>query len=543
MNKFSIPVFLSILILLIASSTTTLAFAQSMNMNMSSNPATANTDPSTITSQITQLQQQLTQKQQTLKQLETQKQQLEAKHFQEIRSQLYTTDLPTPSLTAQAYDKIKNCNPDQKQPEVNSSAYNNWWKTYLTDFHCGHVVPFPSNHTALREFKLIFNDNNGFGTNMAITKNSTDPVLFPSWTINSTVPAPTLRVTQGDHVRITVINSNTSKFPHSFHMHSIHSGAMDGMFGPAGLIAPGTSFTFDFVARPYGVYPFHCHVEPVEQHIQRGLYGLLIIDPPVPRPQAKELVMMQNGFSFNQINLQNPNNDVKKMLLPPSAQALRAATADIGSTGMATADDNGGEKATAAPAIKTAGFLGETPKQAAVKNDDKDPASATIKNQDKLMKDDANGPEVTGTRAADDNNNNNDDANNQQQAKDDALEPGGGDNGNDNQFYAVNSKAFGYEGTDAIKLKVGEPVRIYLANMVEFDPMNSFHLHGNMFGYIPSGTAMQPKFINDIVTLGQGDRGIIQFTYPLAGQYMFHAHINRFTNLGWQGVFNVAPKQ
>ena len=44
---------------------------------------------------------------------------------------------------------------------------------------------------------------------------------------------------------------------------------------------------------------------------------------------------------------------------------------------------------------------------------------------------------------------------------------------------------------------------------------------------------------SDIVTLGQGDRGIMEFKYPLPGQFMFHAHINHFTDLGWVGFFNV----
>ncbi len=44
--------------------------------------------------------------------------------------------------------------------------------------------------------------------------------------------------------------------------------------------------------------------------------------------------------------------------------------------------------------------------------------------------------------------------------------------------------------------------------MLEFDQVNSFHLHGNVFEYYPSGTSTTPSFVNDILTLGQGDRGI-----------------------------------
>lgn len=39
---------------------------------------------------------------------------------------------------------------------------------------------------------------------------------------------------------------------------------------------------------------------------------------------------------------------------------------------------------------------------------------------------------------------------------------------------------------------MGKPYRIYLVNMLEFELVNSFHLHGNMFEYYPSGTSMEP---------------------------------------------------
>ena len=43
----------------------------------------------------------------------------------------------------------------------------------------------------------------------------------------------------------------------------------------------------------------------------------------------------------------------------------------------------------------------------------------------------------------------------------------------------------------------------------------------------------------DVVELGQGDRGIIEFTYDKPDMFMFHAHVNEFTDLGWMGMFNV----
>ena len=76
------------------------------------------------------------------------------------------------------------------------------------------------------------------------------PVIFHAWTFNGTVPGPTMRFTQGDHVQITVSVTNDSQSPHPLHMDSMHPGTMDGISGAAGFIEPGKSVTYNFVATP-----------------------------------------------------------------------------------------------------------------------------------------------------------------------------------------------------------------------------------------------------------------------------------------------------
>jgi FtsP/CotA-like multicopper oxidase with cupredoxin domain len=107
-----------------------------------------------------------------------------------------------------------------------------------------------------------------------------------------------------------------------------------------------------------------------------------------------------------------------------------------------------------------------------------------------------------------------------------------------NELYAVNGPAFFYNERP-IRLRVGERVRIYLANVLEFDPINSFHLHANLFNYFPTGTSLVPNELTDTVVQGQGQRGILEFSYRYPGQYMFHAHKTEFAELGWTGMFDV----
>jgi manganese oxidase len=269
---------------------------------------------------------------------------------------------------------------------------------YLTYFNCGHVTYY-KNGTLLRQFSLVITENKAIPISDINTK---DPVLFHAWTFNDTIPGPTMRMTEGDHVQITVYNSNSSKHPHSLHMHSIHSGIMDGVYGYGGSISPGENYTYSFVASPYGVYPYHCHVASVQSHINHGLYGVMIIDPKTPRPPAKEMVMLMNGY--NLVDDYKSNESATTLLRPPTAAELRA-------------------------------------------NFDK----ATQAGQ-------AVGPS--------------------------------------NQIYSVNGPAFIYRD-HPIQLVTGQLYRIYLVNMLEFDPINSFHLHGNMFDYYPAGTGLNPSFLQN----------------------------------------------
>jgi FtsP/CotA-like multicopper oxidase with cupredoxin domain len=107
-----------------------------------------------------------------------------------------------------------------------------------------------------------------------------------------------------------------------------------------------------------------------------------------------------------------------------------------------------------------------------------------------------------------------------------------------NEVYAVNTVAFHYMN-DPIRVKRGELVRIYLVNALEFDFVNSFHIHANFFDYYPTGTRLEPRDFTDTVVQGQGERGILELRFPYAGKYMFHAHVSEFAELGWMGFFQV----
>ncbi|MBI4464419.1 MAG: multicopper oxidase domain-containing protein [Acidobacteria bacterium] len=138
----------------------------------------------------------------------------------------------------------------------------------------------------VREFTLVIEED--------VEHEVAPGVKVPAWTFNGTVPGPVLRATEGELLRITLVNHG--KVPHTIHFHGIHPASMDGVFE---LVPPGASFTYEFVAQPYGVMPYHCHAMPTSQHIHNGLYGMLIIDPKQGRPPMRELAMVMSAFDLD----------------------------------------------------------------------------------------------------------------------------------------------------------------------------------------------------------------------------------------------------
>ncbi len=116
---------------------------------------------------------------------------------------------------------------------------------------------------------------------------------------------------------------------------------------------------------------------------------------------------------------------------------------------------------------------------------------------------------------------------------------------NENEVYAANTVAFAYQHKP-IRVDSRRPVRLYLINTTEFDPINSLHLHGNFFDFYDHGTTLTPtqKTI-DTVMMCQAQRGILEFSFDgfEPGNYMFHAHQSEFAELGWMSFFDVTDKE
>lgn len=153
---------------------------------------------------------------------------------------------------------------------------------FLRDFDYGTVTQ--ENGRTVREFRVEARTS---------TLQLNSATSFVSWNLNGRVPGPTFRATEGDRIR--VIFYNKAGHSHSLHFHGVHRAEMDGVKP----VRNGSVFIYEFDAEPFGVHLYHCHVAPVTRHINKGLYGMFIVDPPKPRPPADEMVMIMAGYDVN----------------------------------------------------------------------------------------------------------------------------------------------------------------------------------------------------------------------------------------------------
>lgn len=116
------------------------------------------------------------------------------------------------------------------------------------------------------------------------------------------VPAPTIRVTQGDRVIVDFVNGHFH--PHTIHWHGqFVPWDQDGAPGVSqDSVRSGGSITYDFIAKRAGTLWYHCHVD-TQLHVMRGLYGAFIVEPQdgsqEPKDIDKEYILMLGTLTRN----------------------------------------------------------------------------------------------------------------------------------------------------------------------------------------------------------------------------------------------------
>lgn len=113
---------------------------------------------------------------------------------------------------------------------------------------------------------------------------------YNAWTYDGTVPGPTLRVHQDDHVTLHLLNRSTDA-------HGIESLA--AQVAPKHFSGdPSSTVSYSFVAAVPGVFDYHCSAIPVLDHVASGMYGMMIVEPRAgwPGGAAQEVTLVQGEF-------------------------------------------------------------------------------------------------------------------------------------------------------------------------------------------------------------------------------------------------------
>jgi nitrite reductase (NO-forming) len=145
--------------------------------------------------------------------------------------------------------------------------------------------------------------------------------MYHAMTFNGQVPAPTVRVTQGDIIRMTLTVPTTESTPHGNDMHASQMSA-----GNFGAVKPGESKTYAYIAEVPGQFKYHCsgvNVAAMDQHVLSGMYGLTIVDPLGGyKPLVVDKTDVQNGQVV--IKHQRYEADAKEFVLEYNQLYLNA---------------------------------------------------------------------------------------------------------------------------------------------------------------------------------------------------------------------------
>ena len=133
------------------------------------------------------------------------------------------------------------------------------------------------------------------GTDHKVTFHATEKLIEVApgvhqemWTFNNQVPGPVLRGRVGDLFTVTLVNDG--KIEHSIDFHASKAAWNVKMRS----IKPGESLVYQYQAKFAGVFMYHCGTAPALHHIGNGMYGAVVIDPPVLAPVDHEYLIVQS---------------------------------------------------------------------------------------------------------------------------------------------------------------------------------------------------------------------------------------------------------
>lgn len=401
---------------------------------------------------------------------------------------------------------------------------------------------------------------------------------------NGQFPAPTIRVRQGERLRLRFENHLDEAS--TIHWHGIRiDNAMDGVpVLSQAPVQPGESFLYDFVCPDAGTFWYHPHINSVRQ-LGMGMVGVLIVEEREPQPYHEVIVGLKDwrlrrdgsylplsipreAFRDGTLGTVNTVNGQQRPTLDiPAGQAIRLRVLNMDNTRVYRPRVDGAAARILAldgspvspnrPFELTAlgagmridlGFVAPDPGQEFVVYDQQGRFGVELC---RLRSVATNAPPATALPSLPANPISRPQLDKAELLRfvfewQGALSPVSGEGKTDHNFWLINRRAWTQHSHHNLpeplaRLELG---KTYIAELHNATPhQHPIHLHGLIFTVLSSDKRAIEPYESDTILLEKNERARIAFVADNPGKWMFHCHVIEHMKTGLMGYITVTDSQ
>ena len=356
-----------------------------------------------------------------------------------------------------------------------------------------------------------------------------DGKQYKFWSFNGTVPGPMIRVRLGDTVEFHLTNHADSQFPHNIDIH-----AVNGPWGSAAvsLVAPGEEKIFRFKTLHPGLYIYQCAspIPSIPAHIANGMYGLILVEPKhgFPRVDHEFYVFESEFYTQNSERgiLPGPKKVEKKSVEPEKEEEKIEPVSGEKEPPIVEENTTGtGEKEGFLDSFVSTYFGDSSSEQ------DKSPVQEDSPSSDEPA--DSRQVSAAGTWL-------DEPADSPMPEKKYVLELSLEKGLKEQPDYVVfNGRQGALLGKNALRVKVGEKVRIFFGNIGP-NGISSFHIIGEIFDQVYLEGAVNGITNRNVQTtlVPSGGTTIVEFSIDVPGDYLLVDHSIFRINKGAIGLIS-----
>ena len=356
-----------------------------------------------------------------------------------------------------------------------------------------------------------------------------DGKQYKFWSFNGTVPGPMIRVRLGDTVEFHLSNHAGSQFPHNIDIHAVN--------GPGGgaavsLVAPGEEKIFRFKTLHPGLFIYHCAspIPSIPAHIANGMYGLILVEPKhgFPRVDHEFYVFESEFYTQNSERgiLPGPKKVEKKPVeLEKEEEKIEPVSGEKEPPIVEENTTGTGEKEGFLDSFVSTFFSDSSSEQ------DKSPAQEDSPSSDEPA--DSRQVSAAGTWL-------DEPADSPMPEKKYVLELSLEKGLKEQADYVVfNGRQGALLGENALRVKVGEKVRIFFGNIGP-NGISSFHIIGEIFDQVYLEGAVNGITNRNVQTtlVPSGGTTIVEFSIDVPGDYLLVDHSIFRINKGAIGLIS-----